>query len=98
MSCEQRPIFCSFHFLKFSQNASRGFHYNFRNYDGLGLENLLALYEVPSACDLGEEVENVKIWFLSHNFIPNIGGATIYLRGTIWEHDEHLQQNMDLIS
>ena len=38
--------------------------------------NLLALYEAPSAGGFREEVENVKIWFLSHNFMTNVGGAT----------------------
>ena len=47
------------------------------DYNGLGLENLLAYYEAPSACDFREEVENVKIWFLSHSFMTNVEGATI---------------------
>ena len=52
------------------------FHYNFLNYDVLGLGNLQALYDAPSAGDLREEVENVKIWYLSHNFMANMGDAT----------------------
>ena len=52
------------------------FHYNLTNYNGLGLGNLLAEYEAPSAGGFSEEVENVKIWFLSYNFMTNVGGAT----------------------
>ena len=51
------------------------FHYHF-NYSGLGLGNLLAKYEAPSAGGFREEVENVKICFLRHNFMTNVGGAT----------------------
>ena len=46
------------------------------SYDELGLQNLLAQYEPPSAGSFREEVENAKIWFLSHNFKANEGGAT----------------------
>ena len=42
---------------------------------GPGLINLLALYEAPSAGGFREEVKNVKIWFLNHNFMANVGGA-----------------------
>ena len=38
-----------------------------------------------------EEVKNVKIWFLSHNFMTNVGRHQ-YLGGTIQEHDEQLHQ------
>ena len=46
------------------------------NFDSLGLGNLLANFEVPSAGGFREEVENVKIWFFSHNFMANVGGTT----------------------
>ena len=42
----------------------------------LNLSNLLAYYEVPPAGCFREEVENVKIWFSSHNFMTVVGGAT----------------------
>ena len=45
-------------------------------YIGLGVRNLLALYEAPPAGCFREEVENVKIWFSSHNFMTDVGGAT----------------------
>ena len=47
------------------------------NYDDLRLGNLLTLYEEPFACGFREEVKNVKIWFLSHNFMANIGEPPI---------------------
>ena len=31
---------------------------------------------MPSAGGFREEVENVKIWFLSHNSMANVGVAT----------------------
>ena len=77
MSCKQKPNFCIFQFSKFYQNVCRwSFTIILTNYNGLGLGNLLALYEAPSAGGFIEEVENVKIWFLSHNFMTNVGGAT----------------------
>ena len=39
---------------------------------GLGLGNRLASYEAPSAVGFREEVKNVKIWFLNHNFMTNV--------------------------
>ena len=42
----------------------------------VGLGNLLAQYEAPSAGGFREEVENVKISFLSYNFMTDVGGAT----------------------
>ena len=30
----------------------------------------------PIACGFREEVENAKIWFLSHNFMTSVEGAT----------------------
>ena len=45
-------------------------------YDGLGLVNYPASYEAPPAGGFREEVENVKMWFLSHNFVANVGGIT----------------------
>ena len=32
--------------------------------------------EAPSAAGFREEVKNVKIWFLGHNFMAQVGGAT----------------------
>ena len=46
------------------------------NYNGLGLGNLLAYYEAPPAGGFREEVKNMKTWFLSNNFMTNVGGAT----------------------
>ena len=40
-----------------------------------GLGNTLAHNEMPSSGGF-REVENVKIWFLSHNFMANVGGTT----------------------
>ena len=53
-----------------------GFAIILTNYNGLGLGNLLAYYEAPSDGGFREEIKNVKIWFLSHNFMTNVGGAT----------------------
>ena len=39
-------------------------------------EQTLITLKAPSAGGFREEVENVKIWFLSHNFMTNVGGAT----------------------
>ena len=47
----------------------------FLNHDGPGLGNLLALYEAPSPGGF-RGVENVKIWFLCHNFMASVGSAT----------------------
>ena len=33
-------------------------------------------YEAPPAGCFREEVKNVKIWFLSHKFMTDVGGAT----------------------
>ena len=55
-------------------------------------------YEVPSAGCFREEVENMKIWFSSHNFMTTVGGRHKYLGGTIQEHDKHSQPNMDLVN
>ena len=77
MSSKQKPNFCIFQLSKFCQNACRwSFTLILTNCNGLDLGNLLALYEAPSAGGFREEVENVKIWFLSHNFLTNEGGAT----------------------
>ena len=45
-----------------------------------------------SAGGFREEEKNVKIWFLSHNFMANVGGGHQYLGGTIQGYDEHLHQ------
>ena len=45
------------------------------NYNGLGLGNLLSKYKAPSTGGFREEVENVRIWFLCHNFMTNVEGA-----------------------
>ena len=47
------------------------------NCDGLGFGNLLAKYELPSASSFSEEVKNVEIRFLSHNFMANTGAPPI---------------------
>ena len=62
------------------------------NYDGLDLENLPAYYEATPADCFREEVQNMKIWFSSHNFVTYVGGRHQYLGGTIQEHDEHLHK------
>ena len=64
------------HFSIFHQNACRwSFTTILTNYNSLCLGNL-AKYEMPPAGCFREEVKNVKIWFSSHTFMTNVGGAT----------------------
>ena len=55
-----------------------------------GVSLSLANYEVLSAGGF-REVENVKIWILSHNFMAKVERAT-NSRRHMKEHDEHLYQ------
>ena len=73
----RNQIFAFFQFSKFCQNVRRwSFTIILTNYNILTLGNLPAKYEAPTAGGFREEVENVKIWFLSHSFMTNVGGAT----------------------
>ena len=65
MSCKQKPNFWIIILT---------------NYDRLGLWNFRVQYEVPCAGDFREEVTNVKIWFLSHSFMANVGAPPIPTR------------------